>query len=266
MSVKIRRTLRSINESSYEAHYLIGLHRYVEFGLEMRRLLEHIGPYEINMNLKEKKGFEDLYLIGDIKSKADLKSHQTTYLRLSADSLVVSSISLFEYLIAGVFVDLFRYSGLENGDISQGLYLVWDEDKKQAFREYCVSNQVGSEAWLEANHRWSEQKSRIKELGKHLGFGMVHLKSEKVGFGWDEFCSMRQRRIGIVHSTGRQSVFQGRDRSEVSEMQKRALRTIEWVVFLGKFIESRIYDCPILVDKEAGKPAAEFEAPSQKNT
>ncbi len=202
MSIKLRRTLRSIIESSFEAHYLIGLHRYVQYGLEMRKLLEHIGPYELSRDLKEKKGFEDLYSIGDIKNQSDLKSHQITYLRLSSESLVVSSISLFEYLIAGIFVELYKYSKLENGEISKGFFLVWNEEKKLRFREYCNDNQVGSVTWLEANHRWSEQKDRIKELGKHLDFDVKQLKSESIGFGWDEFCSMRQKRINIVHSTG----------------------------------------------------------------
>lgn len=97
-----RRTPLSLHQTQREAHYVLGLHNYVQYGLEMRKLLEHTGPYDSSQIKAD--NLNNFFHIGSIKTKSDLQSHQTTYLRLSGESIVVSAIALFE-LSCGKFFE-----------------------------------------------------------------------------------------------------------------------------------------------------------------
>lgn len=251
MSYYKRRKLRCLHECESEAHYLQGLNKYIQYGLRMRELLEHDGPYEFKNSVKPQNEY---FHIGSIESESALKSHKVTYSRLAAESLIVSSFSLFEFLLANTFIELHELSQTENGEFSPDLHLVWNESDKNNFAQLCLDEGVGSDEWRNRNHLWEEQKRKIGLLDKHLS---TKIKTEKTkcGYSWQQFCNSRADRISIVHSTGKQTIFGGRAHENTEAVAQSAMNTLNWVIWLSNRIEQSLYALPVLKDDRAGKRA-----------
>lgn len=149
--------------------------------------------------------------------------------------------------------DLYHLAKKENGEISSEWLLVWNMERKAKFLIYCESNDVGSDAWRERNHLWDEQKKRLKALEDHLSFSVSTVRAKGADYGWDNFCTMRQRRNQIVHATRRQHLFQARDKSEVAQGLANAVNTLAWVVALSEAFERQLYSIPIFEDLMAGR-------------
>lgn len=233
--------MRCVFELQQEAHYIRGLVQYVKYGLEMRELLEYRGPYDF----KESIRFKSDRHIGSVQEKNNLDSHKLTYNRLAAESLIISSFSLFEFFIANVFLDLYSLSKRDNGIIDSHTRLVWEEESKMDFRSYCVSSGVGSDEWRNKNHLWEEQKTKIGILDKKLKT-KIKTNKTKDGFFWQDFCQAREERLKIAHSTGRQTIFGGRAREKPIKVYQSAEHLLDFVVWISTQVEYSINEFPIL--------------------
>ena len=227
----------------------IGLFRYTEFGLLVRKKLEVEGPYEVpNTYFTEWRETNTGCSHGRCLHghHEEFEKHSEEMLCFAKNQFVVNAFSIFEFYIANTIILVWGYA---SGKFKQDdkLILKWGEDKCRQFLSNPVIQDIEEDSWMKDNYRSTIQEERIKLLKTELNIDIKSFKTEVKGsiVDWSSFRAYERYRHNVVHTAGRNSLYvsNGLERKNI-ETEK--IKSLYWYLDdLFHFVNRQLYKSQI---------------------
>ena len=233
----------------------IGLFRYTEFGLLVRKNLEVEGPYEVpNTYFTEWRETDtgSKHGRGLHGSHEEFEKHSEEMLSFSKNQFIVNAFSIFEFYIANTIILVWGYS---SGKFKQNdkLTLNWDENRCRQFLSNPVIENIEEDSWMRDNYKASIQEERIKLLKTNLNIDIKGFKVEVNGniIDWSSFRGNERYRHNVAHTAGRNSLYvsNGLERKHI-ETEK--IQSLYWYLEdLFNFVNRQLYESQIFEYKHS---------------
>lgn len=227
----------------------IGLFRYTEFGLLVRKNLEVEGPYEVpNTYFTEWREVDTRSRHGSGLHGAndEFEKHCEETLVFAKNQFIVNAFSIFEFYIANTIILVWGYS---SGKFKQNdqLILKWNNDKCRQFLFNPVIEDIEEDSWMRDNYKSSIQEERIKLLKTELNIDIKAFKTQVNGVvvDWSFFRANERYRHNVAHTAGRNSLYvsNGLERKNI-ETEK--IKSLYWYLEdLFAFVNRQLYESEI---------------------
>ena len=227
----------------------IGLFRYTEFGLLVRKNLEVEGPYEVpNTYFTEWRETDtgSRHGRGLHGSHEEFEKHSEEMLGFAKNQFIVNAFSIFEFYIANTIILVWGYS---SGKFKQNdkLILKWNEDKCRQFLANSVIEDIEEDSWIRDNYKSRVQEERIKLLKTELNIDLKDFKSEVNGslIDWSFFRANERYRHNVAHTAGRNSLYvsNGLERKNI---ETEEIKSLYWYLEdLFGFVNSQLNESQV---------------------
>ena len=228
---------------------------YARYGLEIRELLEVVGPYTLNARDRN-----DLWRLRIDNLDASLDRSEATrrygaqkeaLLRNARGQFLVYAYSAFDFLVANLLIFVYVKSGNSPGIPPRPADsdFIWDEAVRQRFLADARIADIEEPKWMVAQGKSSVVDDRVKLLESVCGIPIRRYRFKSQGgrtLDWPLVSSLRRIRHNIAHTSGRSAVHTdpSREHKLITETDISDLES--YMRQLLAAINHSVYDVPML--------------------